>query len=218
MENKHPFFSRHPIPGSQGDPVADMTGANRTLPPETRPQVTEAEHKLLRAYSKEVNQHDPMFGNKSFRELNKWLRSPEAEDHPQFRAIHKALSTVFSRAPRMSTPVHVFRHITIPAAYGKADIQRVFDAFSSAKGTGRAIRIPGYQSTSTDQDAWPWLEGKRSIGMHIIAKHGLDLSPHGDPNERELLLPHNSKYRVHDVKQTKGEDEPGFVVHLEQHV
>ncbi len=172
---------------------------NDQLPGHTRPQLTHEEAQLLNDYSSAGN----VFGHlDDYYKLNSRLRDPRTPLGDWYSEAHEKLKGVFAKAPRMETPVRVFRRISLPDSHAGTVHQQVFDKLRGLVHSGRTIRLPGYQSTSTDRHQWFGStmndeSNPRSIGLLIKAHHGIDMTPYsGYREEKELLLPHNSKFRV----------------------
>jgi hypothetical protein len=191
---------------------------NTRLPDETRPLLTDAERRILNKYTDETSAGHPTALH--YESFNQALREPWKDMSDERLKAHRVLSDVFAKTPRMPQPVRVFRKLYIPDLFPH---EHVYTKLRSLVGTDKTIRIPGYQSTSTDRATW-WPKSKtianRSVGLLILAHHGVDMQPYGShSDESELLLPHNSKFKVLGIQsQAKlgRPNMPQYVASLEQ--
>lgn len=165
---------------------------NAALPDVARPHLTRAEAEAAEGYS---------FSH--YRELNKALRdgrTPKGELGP----VHEGLRTAFAKAKPFDQPVKVRRGMQLTNDEG----QKFIDALKAGQAQDGAARLPGYTSTTTKPKGF---EGNIQLTIH--ATHGLDLKPYSElANEDELLLDHNSAFRVKKITDTAD----GWHVELEQ--
>lgn len=111
---------------------------------------------------------------------------------PELLAWHKRLHDMMSQAAWHPEGVQVARALVLP----KTGVDRLLKAFS--KSYGKSITLPGYQSTSRGEEPkFLYDDESPHIQLNILAHHGLNLSRASlHQGEDEILLPHNSKYKV----------------------
>jgi hypothetical protein len=156
----------------------------------------------LRDYTKE----------KVYAEVNAELRSgtpgPNAGRVARMRAA-------FDSVPPLKTPVTVYRGVALDEA-GSA---RLSQQIAQAKANGGVMEMQGFVSTSADiGTALDFAKGKKSsVVFEISAKKGIGVDGLSKFAEHELLLDHQSKFKIVGVKQVPVS--PGVtrrVVQLEQ--
>lgn len=189
----HPPQSKSP--GVQPGPNADLGGA-------TRPQMTTDEAKKLTAYT----------DVQVFRTLNEALKNNATLARPgklaqmfgakDVAGVHEAMQKVFARAKTLDTPMTLKRGV-----FSRNPEQLAQSMLASQ---GKVVKLPGYQSTSAvqeDHDSFGESGGgyKGNVKFTIHAVHGLDMKPYSVfPGENEVLLNHNSEYKVGRVEKHDG--------------
>ncbi len=189
-----PTVTVGPLPnqGSKPDNVP-----NKHLSDESRPHLSATEAKAVQEYS-----------SSAFEPLNQALRG--GGDLPanelRLRRVQEGLQAAFTRARPLAAPVQVARGMNLGAAPLHEFATRMEDALK----TGAAVKVGGYTSTSTG-GIKPDFAG--NVEVHITAKRGLDLGPYSyNPEEKELLLDHNSEFKPTKVERVGGK----LIVHMEQ--
>lgn len=189
-EFKYPAGYSAPDKGSSG-------ATNAKLSPEARPALAPPEAKAIQHYT-----------TKGFYSINRALRSGGTLS-PEDAQVNGELQKAFAKAKPFAKPVLVTRGMD--TAGDHEFVGHFVAAAQKAAQSGGTFTMPGYVSTTTDPGDTHY--GKRPIQMHIEATHGLDTHPYSEfNNEKELLLNHNSKFKVHKVEQ-KGNQ---WHVHLKQ--
>jgi hypothetical protein len=113
-------------------------------------------------------------------------------------AMYASLQKQFAAIKPFKPPVKVHRGITV-----SADVLAGLEASArKAMATGGAARMPGFISTSTKSDSA--FDG--NVKFEIMANQGIDLKPYSHfAAEEELLLNHNTKFRVKSVDNVGGQ-------------
>jgi hypothetical protein len=134
-----------------------------------------------------------VYTSMNYRGINDGLRTRGAVPE-KYAKVHQRLRSAFRKAKPFSPPVQVVRGLTLN---GKA-LDDFLARLSDAHKTGKVLRLPGYHSTSVgDYSAFGG-----NIQLRIRAVHGLDARPVSHfPGEREMLLDHNSRFKVTAVKK-----------------
>ncbi len=131
-----------------------------------------------------------------------------------FDAVAKNLDAAFAAAaPFPPPPVEVLRGMSFGTPEEMAKFMKPLLAASQG---GGEVALSGYTSTTTDPKAARNFMGStpRAILFKIKATQGLDVGPYtAHPDEKELLLNHNSRFRVSSVTSTPSN---GYTVELEQ--
>jgi len=122
-------------------------------------------------------------------------------------ATHEHLQNAFRKANVFREPVNVVRGMfQIKPNMTPEQVEKVkrdaaafvegMTGVAHAKGT---TLMGGYVSTSTAKEVPVSFRGL--VTLRIVAKHGLDVTPHGhfQEAEKELLLNHTSQFKVHKV-------------------
>lgn len=183
--------------GSRPSPQDDRNTPNPALPGETRPGLTPAERDAVEHYT-----------GGGFDALNAALRSGRPLD-PTSAKIHKGLADAFAKVRPFDPPVTAVRTLDIA---DKAKLAAFLEGAKGSAASGDPVVMPGYMSTSVHPRAGGF-EHPGNVRVAIAATHGLDCRPHTNfPAEYELLLDHDSMFRVKSVTK-KGET---WVVHMEQ--
>jgi hypothetical protein len=160
----------------------------------TRPQLTNDQRVAFQQYS-----------GIAYSPLNDSLRTT-GQPPAGFEVMHANMQGVFQSLPKMAQPVTCFRGINIDPA----NLASFLDDYRTGKAAGQAIRLGGYQSTMVGAPD-PFFKG--NVMFKIQANRGLDMKPHTHyPHTNELLLDHNSEFRVKGIRATKG----GYTIELEQ--
>jgi len=170
--------------------------ANADLPDASRPKLTRAEQVAVQKYT-----------GSAYADLNRALRDGK---QPADAALHAGLQSAFAKAKKLHPPVAAKRGLTI---HGSA-LDAFVAAAQHAQETGTVAAMPGYLSTSVSSAGIAHFSG--TVELHINATHGLDCLPYTHyPHEKELLLDHNSRFKVTAVK--KNEATGKWEIHLDQH-
>jgi hypothetical protein len=180
FKNLHPFAIDNP---------------NRMLPDSSRPPVP----------TKEIAQHLTNYSwgydgplNKILWETNKSPKGEigEREDGKSGvdgKEMFNSIRGQIRKAKPFAKPVNVYRGIKVSGSIAK----KLVEIAQQAKEHGGVLTMPGFISTSTDSKKAFW--GK--VQFRIKAVHGIDMSPYSEASyEDELLMDHNSRFRVVDVK------------------
>jgi hypothetical protein len=156
---------------------------NPKLPDEARPKLTLEEARAALTYSQE-----------DYERLNSALRggSPLPGD---LGTTHAGLASAFAKASPLPEPVAVQRGLNFTSPQ---DLGAFVGLLRQAREEGRSVQLPGYQSTTTD----PSYAFKGNVKMTIAARKGLDLRPYSLGGEEEMLLDHDSRFAVRDLKET----------------
>lgn len=137
-----------------------------------------------------------------------WARHLRETGTPpaKFAKADADLQSAFARVKVFPQPVAVERHLTLD----DATLQKfVADAQASLAG-GPPVKYAGYQAASTDPVPAHF---HGNVEMRINAVHGIDMGPHHHhPHVKEILLNHNSEFRVTSVRQVGGK----WVIHYDQ--
>ncbi len=143
--------------------------------------------------------------------MNGQLR--KGRDVPEdYAKIHDRLQTAFAKAKVLPHPVHVVRGMDLSKPEDAETLNSLLHAALAAKETGEPLQLAGYTSTATGNKIDPNFRG--NVEMRIAAVHGLDMMPVSHfPHEKELLLNHNSQFKVSKVERTK---KGKYILHLEQ--
>jgi SPP1 gp7 family putative phage head morphogenesis protein len=182
-------------------------GPNPELPDATRPPIHAAETaQSLHAYS--WGSDGPM--NKALRETGAppvgTIGGGKGKPEVDGEATFKAMQGVFAAAkPFGPPPVVVTRGLDVDAK----TTRQIEAAARKAMDKGHELVMPGFISTTTD----PGAEFSGKVKYRIAAVHGVDMKPYTQfPMEDELLLNHNSRFKVTKVERVEGE----VHIHLEQ--
>jgi hypothetical protein len=179
------------------------------------------------------------YTNKHYENINHTLRSPEYNTMSrQELQTHKKLQGLFAKLPVSKEPVTVYRGLSLSNRQTLALLRR----FKEAQASGGTIRFAGYSSTTFDPEiAFTYGSGGKLKERHkggagndvvfeIAARKGLNIGelsnddPTGQLSESELLLDHNSAFRVAAIRSVPfkhpetGKDEQRVVVQLVQEV
>lgn len=162
---------------------------NKALPRETRPQLTISEAEAVENYT-----------GSTFYALNKVLRA--GEDVGRWSEVHEGLRGAFAKVKPTPKPVTSYRWV--------ANNPELIALFEKAASTGPQVQLKGYISTSTQEDMITDMNNKSdadNIKYVINCREGLDVRPYSSlPQEDELLLNHNSRFRIESVQR----DVPGW--------
>jgi hypothetical protein len=159
--------------GRTGQPNPDLRRVqDHTWPPD----LSFGEKIALQAYS-----------NEAFTVLNGALRTSDTVP-PAYAKLHDRIQSAFRKARPFRTPVVVVRGVEIKGQ----PLEDLLAALARAR-HGETFALKGYISTSVGKQ----LLFPGNVEFHIQAVHGLDLVPVSlFPEERELLLNHNSRFRL----------------------
>jgi hypothetical protein len=124
--------------------------------------------------------------------MNAHLRRDEAVT-PEVAAEIEELHKAFEDAPPFEHPVSVWRGIKVD--FEKLD--ELVGQFEAAAKSGEAVAFKGFTSTSANPEvALDFGE----VVFEITAKKGLYLEPITQwEGEREILMPHGAKFKVHGI-------------------
>jgi hypothetical protein len=213
---------------------ADSHGED--LPPQMRPisyqglTLTHQGQPLSTAQQKAVADYT----DKGYRAVNDMLRGAD-DPTPRAQKLHAQLQTLFAAAAPSEKPVTVYRGLSLHSQ----QVVRLLKQLKGAHESGEAVHFAGYSSTSFDPAiAFTYGEGgKRKAGgsgndvvFEIAARKGVNLGvlasddPSGQLSEQELLLDHDSAFRVAGIRTVKfkhpetGEVQERAVVQLVQEV
>jgi hypothetical protein len=144
--------------------------------------------------------------------LNEQMRDcPETLDcldHPQ-RALAESIQRALAAAGKMAKPVTVWRGFGL----GTNETARFDRVMRHALTSGDDVRLPGFKSSSYSPDA----AFGGSIRLEIRTRSGLVVQSISQvPGEREVLLPHNARYRVTGIKQLDLDGDKRQVYQLEE--
>ena len=151
--------------------------------------------------------------------LNHNLRDTTTPDEwgSRSRRLHKHLGNVFARLPVADKPVTVYRGLALTNQQTVAMLGRL----KKAQASGKTIAFAGYSSTTFDPSVAAEYGGggkKRRGGagndvvFEIAVRKGLNLgemsqdSPSDNFVESELLLDHDSKFRVAAIREVPFRD------------
>lgn len=153
-------------------------------------------------------------GGGMYRDLNAALRTGKPLGK-HLSLIHAGLQSILSKIQPLSSPVSTVRQILLPEKYRITQrpdmLKRLGDVF--AKSPGRTITLGGYTSTHRDNPKMQLTGNPHLLSFRINARHGAGLAEHSTvPDENEILLPHNSKFRVTGHDNNRG----SHVLHLDQ--
>jgi hypothetical protein len=212
-EATNEFFDDHPHATAKAldDRKVDST-PNRRLPDVSRPPVHELDvakslHNYTWGYDGPMNQALRKEGNPPSGEIGATVEGkPGVDGQKMFDNLQKAFDGVRTWKP----PTKVWRGMEVSPEVSEA-IER---ASRRAMDTGKAGVMPGFTSTSTSRREAAKFEEGGGVLFHIAASHGLDMAPYShSSHEGELLLNHNSRFRVTKVDR----DGNGTLhVHMEQ--
>lgn len=170
-------------------------GPSRGAPDESRPTLTTPEKVAAQKYT-----------STAYKYLNDQLRK-DGTAPPQFVDMHHNLQAAFSKVKEFSSPVNVTRGSTM-------DPQALSDFIGQAKesmSAGKNLGLKGYTSTTVGSATDPFFKG--NLTLKIKAVQGLDMKPYSHyPHVSEMLLNHDSQFKVTEVKQVGG----GWEVSMEE--
>lgn len=181
-------------PDGGSDTALSHEKANSRLPDHSRPRLGDTERAAIRDYTSSYYKH-----------VNTALRKGGSMGHPQLAAIHEGLQRAFAATEPFPQPITVRRGLTFE---DEKQLDTFLGAMKKAKGKG-TVRMPGYSSTTTDERH----AFQGNVELVIAAKKGIDARPfsiHADENE--LLLDHDSAFRVIGVKK----DGKRWLIQMEQ--
>jgi hypothetical protein len=185
-------------------PGSSANASNPELPHQARPLLDLAGREALRMYS----------GGPA-RALNAALRRGNYPTGGDLAPMYEGLQGIFAKLEPLDPPPTVRRGINLRGAALASFIQRM----QEAQQTGIPLVMGGLISTTTLQDLPPAFFG--SVRLEIKAHQGIDVKPFSlRQNEDELLLNHNSQFRVLKVERATdnpaGDDQTQWILHLEQ--
>ncbi len=159
-----------------------LNGPNKNLSDHARPPLKQFEAQALKDYS-----------GSSYASVNQALRDGKPFDGLADEKTHQGLQAAFAQTKPLAEPVVAKRGIKLE---GK-DLEAFIGAVKAAQSQGGVLRLPGYTSTSVGGTGFAG-----NVRVLITAKQGLDMKPYSSiPHENELLLDHNSSFKVQGVKQ-----------------
>lgn len=175
---------------------------NPSLPQGAAPNLSLPEAKAIELYT-----------TSAFLQFNKRLREGTALS-PEQQQMHEQLQSAMAKTTPFEKPVQTFRGLMMGS---DADLQAFEQKLLEAQQNGGVLRMPGYSSCSTSDKSSFEFQG--NVRLEITARKGLDARPYSRmPDEDELLLPHDSRFRVTSVETSPSPDFPEgiMVVKLEQ--
>lgn len=137
-------------------------------------------------------------------EINQALR--EGRTATKGAASIPHIAAAIDSAPTLDNPIQVYRGLRLSKVDGDKFIARL----DAAKTNGELIQEPGFMSTTINPDvAKTWATGgsgsESPIVFQISARKGLYLGESvGGTKEMELVLQHNSKFKVLGVEDANG--------------
>ncbi len=171
------------------------------MPAAARPELAAAEAAAVKNYA-----------SSGYEKINAALRggtNPPADKYSGANSpdkVHEQLQKAFEKTTPFATPVTAQRGIEL----SPADASKLIGALQAARDQGGTVRLPGYVSTVIGAEGTPF---GGNVTMTIKAVEGLDLKPYSSsPKEHELLLDHNSQFKVTSVTQSGGK----YAIELEQ--
>lgn len=164
-------------------PPTPKSVPNDAAPAASRPKLSTTEAAAAENYSRW--HYGPM--NKAL-----YGGKPSAADLKEVTPTHKALQSAFAVAKPFDHPVQVQRAMQLDPHTLHAYVSKL----QAAHDAGGEVELKGYQSTATGPDN----KFKGNVQISIAAVHGLDLKPYShSPDENELLLNTNSKFKVKSI-------------------
>lgn len=196
--------------GAAEKPTDDpkVKGPNPALPDAARPTLERAEISALKYYS-----------GGGYVGINKFVRGQGDHGDEHYAEQHTALQTAFAKAVPFEKPVTTYRVMQL-RNLEDADLATFLASLDRSAKDGSTVSIPGYTSTTTDK-AWAdrlaeGPDGQDTL-VEFVAHKGLDVKPYSQkPEERELLLDHNSQFRVieHRTEEVKRKFSGPFTRHF----
>ncbi|HYT94753.1 MAG TPA: ADP-ribosyltransferase [Gemmataceae bacterium] len=160
------------------------------------PDLSHGEKVALQAYS-----------GSAFGVLNQELRT-KGVVQPMYSLLHDRLQSAFRKARPFSPPVTLSRGVRMNPG---PQTDNFLAPIKEAHKEGRAYTMRGYVSTTYGDRVHPGFQG--NVHMHFKATHGIDVYPISlFPDEREVLLNHNSTFRVTDIRSEGGR----WIINFEQ--
>jgi hypothetical protein len=172
-----------------------MAGFDRQLPRGPNPQLLRVQKQT---WPPNLNHGEKIalqtYSENAFGNLNRELRS-KGSVSPALALVHERLQSAFRKAQPFTPPIDVSRGIQLDGK--SAVLDNFLNGLRNAQKEAKPYVIPGYSSTSVGTNV---LFGG-NVHMHIKAVHGLDVYPVSlYPQEYELLLNHNARFLVKDIK------------------
>lgn len=167
--------------------MGGMNGPALGAPDESRPQLTPAEKNAAQKYT-----------STTYKDLNDSLR---ADGTPPADLVdtHHHLQAAFAKVQPFPSPVDVTRGMSLD----DASLRSFLDSMKQSMGDGVPVSQKGYISTAVGNKTDPNFHG--NVTMRIKATQGIDLKPYTNyPHVSELLLNHDSKFKVTGMKQVGG--------------
>jgi hypothetical protein len=128
-----------------------------------------------------------------FRDVNEALRDGTP--------IHQVPPPSMQHLQRMAT-----QRLKEPTVTYRGISSSVFNAHYKKLKTGDEVEARGFVSTSIDKSRADGFTDKKRIMMEIVAKRGIYMSDHSEyANERELVQPHGTKYKMVWVVKRDGQ-------------
>ena len=187
-----------PLYPSGFHPHSKLNALNPHLPSESRPKLTLTEAKACEAY-----------GGSAYGPLNSALYQGQTPSGSSAK-VYNQLTSAFAKAPPFKQPVEVARGLSLDGNSLTAYLANLQNGVTS----GKPIQLAGFQSTTTTTH----IAFSGNIQLSIMAKHGIDLDPYSAcAGEHELLLNHDTPFRVHSIEHTTDEHgDPQYNIRLEQ--
>jgi hypothetical protein len=175
------------IPTGFVKPQGDRNTINSLAPEQSRPKLTLEEAQAVFAYSRSdyklINQ--PLWSN--------------TDPPPPHDETHKLIQDAFAKTKPFDVPLKVTRGVKFTPG---PDTDEFLKPFKDAAGTDTLVPLTGYISTGSAGTP-EHFDG--NIEFVIVTKQALDLTPYSQfPEEKELLLNHNTPVKVHSCTQSGG--------------
>jgi ADP-ribosyltransferase exoenzyme len=175
------------IPTGFVKPLGKHNTINSLAPEQSRPKLTLEEAQAVFGYSRS-----------DYKQINQPLWSNTVPPPPHDKT-HKLMQDAFAKTKPFDDPLKVTRGVKFTPG---PDTDEFLKPFRDAAGTDALVPLTGYISTGT---AGTPQDFDGNIEFVILAKQALDLTPYSQfPEEKELLLNHNTPVKVHSCTQSGG--------------
>ncbi|TXH54760.1 MAG: hypothetical protein E6Q97_10175 [Desulfurellales bacterium] len=169
----------------------------REHPPETKPELDADDIEAIKGYAS-VGQWAE--------DVNKALRGIW-DMYPETQKVIDAMSRAVRKAKPMKEPIACERYMD-----GNEQTMAQFaQLMRQAVETDSVVRLPGFTSTTTGftNKHTAWMYQGMPVKMKIAVRQGLSLRDYSEvPMEEEILLDHNSSFRVRSVTKVKHQKTP----------
>jgi hypothetical protein len=186
-----------PAPARQPQPKREPLHARvvRDHPPETKPKLSDEEVAQVKLYASK---------NGSAEDVNMGLRG-KYKIGTEARAAINAISSAIRKTTPMKEPIACERYM-----YGDSKLIEDFATpMREAMKTGGMVQLPGFTSTTTgiSNSTSKKIYDANPIKLKIAVRQGLSVRDYSEaPHEEEILMDHNSRFRVISMKPRKIED------------